>query len=138
VLAKPHRITRGADYRATVRRGARFTGANTVAYVRLNRDSDVVRFGFIVSKAVGNAVVRNRVRRRLKAAAYEVLPLLAPAAADGPGVDIVIRALPASAQVSWATLHEEVSGSADRFLRRHTTSSREARRSVSTEGTVRP
>lgn len=138
MLAKPHRITRGADYRATVRRGARFTGANTVAYVRLNRDSDVVRFGFIVSKAVGNAVVRNRVRRRLKAAAYEVLPLLAPVTADGPGVDIVIRALPASAQASWATLHEEVLGSADRFLRRHTTSSREARRSVSTEGTVRP
>lgn len=138
MLAKPHRITRGADYRATVRRGARFTGANTVAYVRLNRDSDVVRFGFIVSKAVGNAVVRNRVRRRLKAAAYEVLPLLAPVTADGPGVDIVIRALPASAQASWATLHEEVSGSADRFLRRHTTSSREVRRSVSTEGTVRP
>jgi ribonuclease P protein component len=138
VLAKPHRITRGADYRATVRRGARFTGANTVAYVRLNRDSDVVRFGFIVSKSVGNAVVRNRVRRRLKAAAYQVLPLLEPAAAEGPGVDIVIRALPASAQVRWATLHEEVSGAADRFLRRHTTSSRETRRSVTTEGNVRP
>ena len=104
----------------------------------MNRDSHVVRFGFIVSKSVGNAVVRNRVRRRLKAAAYQVLPLLEPAAAEGPGVDIVIRALPASAQVRWATLHEEVSGAADRFLRRHTTSSRETRRSVSTEGTVRP
>lgn len=138
MLAKPHRITRGADYRATVRRGARFTGANTVAYVRMNRDSDVVRFGFIVSKSVGNAVVRNRVRRRLKAAAYQVLPLLEPAAAEGPGVDIVIRALPASAQVRWATLHGEVSGAADRFLRRRTTSSRETRRSVTTEGNVRP
>lgn len=138
MLAKPHRITRGADYRATVRRGARFTGANTVAYVRLNRDSDVVRFGFIVSKSVGNAVVRNRVRRRLKAAAYEVLPRFQSTASAGPGIDIVIRALPASAQVGWATLHEEVSGAADRFLRRHTTSSRETRRSVTTEGNVSP
>jgi ribonuclease P protein component len=138
VLAKPHRITRGADYRATVRQGARFTGANTIAHVRLNRDSDVVRFGFIVSKAVGNAVVRNRVRRRLKAAAYEVLPRLESAAADGRGFDIVIRALPASAQVRWATLHQEVSGATDRFLSRHTTSSRENRRSVTTEGNVRP
>ena len=137
MLAKPHRITRGADYRATVRRGARFTAANTITHVRLNRDSDVVRFGFIVSKAVGNAVVRNRVRRRLKAAAYEVLPRLESAASDGPGFDIVIRALPASAQVRWATLHEEVSGAADRFLSRHTTSSRETRRSVTTEGNVR-
>ncbi|WP_082519056.1 ribonuclease P protein component [Leifsonia sp. Leaf336] len=138
MLAKPHRITRGADYRATVRRGARFTAANTTTHVRLNRDSDVVRFGFIVSKAVGNAVVRNRVRRRLKAAAYEVLPRLESAAGDGPGLDIVIRALPASAQVRWATLHEEVSGAADRFLSRHTTSSRETRRSDTTEGNVRP
>lgn len=138
MLAKPHRITRGADYRTAVRRGARFTGANTVAYVRLNRDSDVVRFGFIVSKSVGNAVVRNRVRRRLKAAAYEVLPHLASAAADGRGIDIVFRALPASAQVGWTTLHEEVSGAADRFLSRHTSSSRETRRSVTTEGNVRP
>jgi ribonuclease P protein component len=138
VLAKSHRITRGADYRATVRRGARFTGANTVAYVRTNRDSDVVRFGFIVSKSVGNAVDRNRVRRRLKAAAYDVLPEVQSAVAGSPGVDIVIRALPASAQVTWATLHEEVSGAADRFLRRHTSRSPETRRSVTTEGNVRP
>lgn len=138
MLAKPHRITRGADYRATVRRGARFTEANTVAYVRLNRDSDVVRFGFIVSKAVGNAVVRNRVRRRLKAAAYELLPRLSAAVTGTPGIDIVVRALPASAQVGWTTLHGEVSGAADRFLRRHITSPSDTRRSVTSEGHVRP
>ncbi len=33
------------------------------------------RFGFTVSKKVGKAVVRNRVRRRLMAAARELLPL---------------------------------------------------------------
>lgn len=32
------------------------------------------RFGFTVSKKVGKAVVRNRLRRRLKAAARELLP----------------------------------------------------------------
>ena len=121
MLAKPHRITRGADYRATVRRCARFTGANTVAYVRLNRDSDVVRFGFIVSKSVGNAVVRNRVRRRLKAAAYEVLPRFQSTVEAGPGIDIVIRALPASAQVRWATLHEELTRAVSRYVRRSST-----------------
>lgn len=137
MLAKSHRITRGADYRATVRRGARYIGANTVAYVRLNRDTDLVRFGFIVSKSVGNAVHRNRVRRRLKAAAYDVLPRVQSAATAGPGIDIVIRALPASAHVTWVSLHEEVSGAADRFLRRHSTRPRDTRRSVTTEGNVR-
>lgn len=38
--------------------------------------------GFTVSKKVGNAVERNRARRRLKAAAAEVMPYCASANAD--------------------------------------------------------
>lgn len=37
--------------------------------------SDVVRIGFTVSKKVGNAVKRNRARRRLRAAVDEVAPV---------------------------------------------------------------
>ncbi len=81
-------------------------------YFRLRPDSDVVRFGFIVGKTVGIAIRRNLVRRRLKAVAYELLPQLPP------GVDIVIRALPASAQAEWASLHEEVSRAVSRFTSR--------------------
>ena len=43
------------------------------------------RVGFTVSRKVGNAVERNRARRRLRAAAREVLPMLAE-----PGVDYVL------------------------------------------------
>lgn len=121
MLAKANRITRGADYRATVRKGARFTGENTIAYVRRNPDPDVVRFGFIVSKTVGNAVRRNLVRRRLKAAAYELVPALRDSADSVGGVDIVIRALPASAEARWATLHEEVTRAVNRYVRRSST-----------------
>ncbi|HJO69501.1 MAG TPA: ribonuclease P protein component [Rhodospirillales bacterium] len=42
----------------------------------------VVRVGFTVSRKVGNAVVRNRVRRRLKAAVGEVMPAFASAGRD--------------------------------------------------------
>ena len=110
MLAKPHRITRGADYRATVRRGARFTGANTVAYVRLNRDSDVVRFGFIVSKQVGNAVTRNTIRRRLKDVCARQLPL-------PDGVDVVIRALPSAADAPFTELLADVDRAVARGVR---------------------
>lgn len=44
-----------------------------------------MRVGFTVSKKVGNAVERNRVRRRLRAAADKVLP-----AAGQPGRDYVV------------------------------------------------
>lgn len=121
MLAKANRITRGADYRATVRKGSRFTADNTIAYVRPNADPEVVRFGFIVSKAVGNAVRRNLVRRRLKAAAYEVLPMLRESSGTVGGVDIVIRALPASAEARWATLHEELTRAVSRYVRRSST-----------------
>ena len=120
MLAKANRITRGADYRATVRRGARSTGASTVTYIRPNPDSGVVRFGFIVSKTVGNAVMRNRVRRRLKAAAYDLLPHFTSTPGPGhtAGLDVVVRALPASAQAPWASLHEELSRASSRFTSR--------------------
>ena len=44
-----------------------------------------VRVGFTASRKVGNAVVRNRVRRRLRAVAEEILPVHAK-----PGRDYVI------------------------------------------------
>lgn len=43
---------------------------------------DAVRVGFTASRKVGNAVARNRARRRLRAAAAEVLPALGQAGTD--------------------------------------------------------
>ena len=60
------------------------------------------RFGFIITKAVGGAVVRNTVRRRLKAVCAEALPDVRE------GADVVIRALPSSAGASFAELRAEV------------------------------
>lgn len=59
------------------------------------------RFGFIVTKKVGNAVNRNRVRRRMKAIARELV--------DGglTGMDVVVRAAPASADAEWVELRSE-------------------------------
>lgn len=36
--------------------------------------SHTIRYGLTVTKKVGNAVIRNRVRRRLRAIAHELLP----------------------------------------------------------------
>jgi len=54
-------------------------------------DLDSVRVGFVVGKSVGNAVTRNRVRRRLR-------HLVAPELPGTPHqVSVVVRALPRAA-----------------------------------------
>jgi len=103
VLSRPNRLTRGAEYKAVVRRGQRCAGAHTVTYVVTSDEDRTTRFGFIVSKQVGTAVVRNTIRRRLKAVCLEALPLVRP------GTEVVIRALPSAATAGFADLRAEVS-----------------------------
>ncbi len=85
-----------------VRRGRRCAGALTVTYVLGSETDDAARFGFIVSRQVGSAVVRNRIRRRLKAVCAEALPRVRP------GMDIVVRALPATSTADFGELKAEV------------------------------
>ncbi|WP_019181679.1 ribonuclease P protein component [Microbacterium yannicii] len=102
MLARPNRLTRGTEYKAVVRRGRRCAGAHTVTYVNRAVTDGPARFGFIVNRQVGGAVVRNTVRRRLKAVCAEALPALAE------GSDIVIRAHPSAASATFADLRADV------------------------------
>ena len=79
MLARAHRITRGADYRSVVRRGRRCVAAHLMSYTTVSVDAGPSRFGFIVSKQVGSAVTRNTVRRRLKAISAGPLLLVSEA-----------------------------------------------------------
>ncbi|MEX2510621.1 MAG: ribonuclease P protein component [Homoserinimonas sp.] len=112
MLARANRLVRAEDYRNTVRRGRRTGTGNTVVYVIQRRDAVVPRFGFIVSRAVGNAVARNLIRRRLKSVAHS---LLGSVTTD---TDIVIRALPGSRNVRWADLRNEVAVALETGARR--------------------
>ncbi|THV26740.1 ribonuclease P protein component [Glycomyces paridis] len=60
------------------------------------------RAGFVVSKAVGNAVVRNKVKRRLRHAAAAELPHWPP------GTDVVVRATPRAAERDFAELRRDL------------------------------
>ncbi len=64
------------------------------------------RVGFVVSKAVGNAVTRNLVKRRLRHAMAAILTERGASNAQ-PRCDFVLRAFPAAAQASYAELAAE-------------------------------
>jgi ribonuclease P protein component len=68
----------------------------------MNPNGGTPRFGFIVAKTVGNAVVRNRTRRRMKAIAHELAPALPE------GSEFVFRALPQAATVPFSELKSEL------------------------------
>jgi len=67
------------------------------------------RLGFTVTKKVGNAVVRNRARRRLKAAAARIMPALAK-----PGCDYVLIGREGTLDRSFADILQDL----DTALRR--------------------
>ncbi len=58
-------IKLNSDFRRIYARGKSAVSPTVVVYCRRNR-LDHNRFGFTVSKKLGKAVVRNRVRRRLR------------------------------------------------------------------------
>lgn len=63
----PARLKKRADFLA-VRRGEKRRGRLFLLEVLDRGDQDAPRLGITVTKKVGNAVVRNRIRRRLKEA----------------------------------------------------------------------
>jgi ribonuclease P protein component len=104
VLAAAQRMRRSADFAAAVRGGRRAGRGTVVVHLLLDGPAHTgstdspARAGFVVSKAVGNAVVRNLVRRRLRHLVRERLAGL-PA-----GALLVVRALPAAAVSPYAQL----------------------------------
>lgn len=83
----PVTLTRRADFLAAARARRRATPAFTLQARRRPPDEAPgrLRVGYTCSKKVGNAVARNRAKRRLRAAAREVMP-----AAGRPGWDYVL------------------------------------------------
>ncbi|MCC6270021.1 MAG: ribonuclease P protein component [Microbacteriaceae bacterium] len=102
MLARTNRLLTAADFRGVLRRGKRHSARVMTVSTLSTQEGSPARFGFIVTKKVGNAVRRNLVRRRLKAIARDLV--------DGGlcEIDVVVRALPASADSGWVTLRDEL------------------------------
>lgn len=104
MLPAQHRMTRSAEFGATVSRGKRAAQPDLVMYTLRSDELDEPgpRIGLIVSKAVGNAVQRHKVSRKLRHAARGILDEL------DPSERVVIRALPPSRHAISPRLEQEL------------------------------
>jgi ribonuclease P protein component len=84
-LAAPGRLTRRAEFLRAATKGRKAALPGVVLQALPRDDQAPARLGFTVTRKIGNAVIRNRTRRRLREAARLVL-------AEQPvsGVDLVL------------------------------------------------
>jgi ribonuclease P protein component len=78
----PGRLKRRAEFLRAAQKGRKAAMPGLVLQVLPRGDDAPLRVGFTVTKKVGNAVVRNRVRRRLREVARLLLPALGLRGAD--------------------------------------------------------
>jgi len=73
-----------------------------VVYLNRNSSQDQPKFGVVVSKLVGNAVQRNLVKRRAKAALHNRMDKFKL------GDSLVVRALPGLAEIKFDQMNQEL------------------------------
>ncbi|MFJ4920496.1 ribonuclease P protein component [Streptomyces sp. NPDC088725] len=118
MLPTEHRLRRREDFATAVRRGRRAGRPLLVVHLRSGPTDPHVpggntpptRAGFVVSKAVGAAVVRTRVKRKLRHLIRERLSVLPP------GSLVVVRALPGSGDAEYAHLARDLDAALQRLL----------------------
>jgi ribonuclease P protein component len=109
-------MRRGAEFALAVRTGARAGRPLVVGHLLVRDDAqhrqEPARVGFVVGRAVGPAVTRNRVKRRLRALMRGYLQSL-------PGGSLlVVRANAAAAHASHPDLAADLDSVISRLLRR--------------------
>jgi ribonuclease P protein component len=101
MLPKQYRLRRAQDFVRVRRAGHSVYSQLAQLHVLPTRDN-AIRVGFTVSKRVGKAVVRNRVKRRMREAVRLRLPLVRP------GQDLVFVARAPAAEASFRQIEESV------------------------------
>lgn len=112
MLPAGSRLTHRDEFASVIRRGRRSGRSRLVVHLHRAPGGDRPRAGFVVSKAVGNSVVRHRVARRLR-------HLVAPRLGELPaGALLVVRALPPAAGASSTELAEDLDAGLRTTLRK--------------------
>ena len=107
---KSRRLTQSAEFERVKKNGRVYRGRSVVLGILSANDATRFRAGFVTSRALGPAVVRNRVRRRLR----EIVRKHQREIVDGTWVVTIARANAAGAtyqqlEVEWLRLAKRAS-----------------------------
>lgn len=95
-------MRRSSEFTETMRKGVRARTGTVAVHLNTDLTSGSPQVGFVVSKAVGNSVVRHAVQRKLRhvmRAQVDTLP---------EGSRVVVRALPSAARAPFMELNDDV------------------------------
>jgi ribonuclease P protein component len=101
-FGRANRLVRGWQYQRAFREGKSERGECVVAYAHAV-PGEPSRIGIIASKKVGNAVERNRAKRRLREVARALWPRV-----PADGRQVVLIALSVVPTVDFGRLHDDV------------------------------
>jgi len=101
-FGRANRLVRGWQYQRAFREGKSERGECVVAYAH-TVPGEPSRIGIIASKKVGNAVERNRAKRRLREVARALWPRV-----PADGRQVVLIALSVVPTVDFGRLHDDV------------------------------
>jgi ribonuclease P protein component len=112
MLPSQHRMRRRTEFTSVMRRGRRAGRPNLVVHLLRRDDVDAEPMaGFVVGRAVGNAVIRNKVRRRLRHLVADHVSRLPR------GSLLVVRANPKAATARYNDLAVDLHSAFERLLR---------------------
>ena len=106
MLARANRILNSAEFRLVMNSGERMTTKNFVFFYKRDETLGASRFGFVVSKAVGGAVARNSIKRKLRGQSRELLK----GASASDKFWFVVRCLPGASSISSSQIQSELFG----------------------------
>ena len=101
-FSRQARLRKHADFDQVYRNGRRLFSAHMTVFFLRRGDPGPARVGFTVTRALGKAVERNRIRRRLREAARLHLDRV------GNAADVVIHPKKSALAASFAELREEI------------------------------
>lgn len=97
------KLSKTSEFKKVFSEGRRIEGKNLIIFV-LKNDYDFNRLGIIVKKEIGKAVVRNKIKRRLKETSRLLNKKLLP------GYDIIVMAKNNIREASYFELYYDLEG----------------------------